>query len=159
MQVGGDAPTLPAQVIAFDRHDDLAVLQVPGLQLRPLSVRTDPPSGTAGVIAGYPENGPLTLEPGRIGRTQNVITRQRLRPGTGPAHADAAARAGATGQLGRPDARLLRAGARRRSSRPPSTAPRTAATASPTPPGSCSSKAGARAAAGQTVSTDGCTSG
>ena len=74
VQVGGQTPTLPARVLAFDRHDDLAVLEVPGLQLRPLSVDPDPPSGTAGVIAGYPENGPLTLEAGRIGRTQNVLT-------------------------------------------------------------------------------------
>ena len=74
VEVGGQAPALPARVVAFDRHDDLAVLDVPGLDLRPLEIRTDPPSGTPGVIAGYPEDGPLTLDAGRIGHTQNVIT-------------------------------------------------------------------------------------
>jgi len=74
VQVGGEAPTLPVRVRVFDRHDDLAVLEVPGLGLSPLSVRTSPPSGTAGVIAGYPDNGPLTLDAGRIGHTQNVLT-------------------------------------------------------------------------------------
>ena len=48
VQVGGEAPTLPARVLAFDRHDDLAVLDVPGLGLRPLGVRTDPPVGHRG---------------------------------------------------------------------------------------------------------------
>ena len=159
VQVGGDAPTLPAQVLAFDRHDDLAVLDVPGLELRPLSVRTDPPSGTAGVIAGYPENGPLTLEAGRIGRTQNVITdnaygqgpvqrlltplRGLVRPGnSGGPMLDSSGRVLTTvfaatvgssshGGYGVANASL----------------------------GAALSKARARAAAGLTVSTEGCTSG
>ncbi len=74
VEVGGNAPPLTARVLAFDRHDDLAVLEVPGLGLTPLSVRAASPAGTAGVIVGYPENGPLQLDPARIGRTQNVIT-------------------------------------------------------------------------------------
>jgi S1-C subfamily serine protease len=80
--VGGEAPTRPASVLAFDRRHDLAVLEVPGLGLNPLGVRAAPPSGAAGVIAGYPENGPLTLDPGRIGRTQTVLTQDAY--GNGP---------------------------------------------------------------------------
>ena len=74
VQVGGRSPPLPARVVAFDPTDDLAVLQVPELGLPALRIRTNAPSGTPGVIVGYPENGPLDLEPGRIGRTQTVIT-------------------------------------------------------------------------------------
>jgi S1-C subfamily serine protease len=74
VEVAGEAPTLPVRVRVFDRHDDLAVLEVPGLELSPLRVRNNPPSGTAGVIAGYPENGPLALAAGRIGRTQTVLS-------------------------------------------------------------------------------------
>ncbi|HTY95887.1 MAG TPA: MarP family serine protease [Solirubrobacteraceae bacterium] len=82
VEVGGETPAMPARVLAFDRHDDLAVLEVPGLGLPALGVREDPPSGTAGVIAGYPENGPLDLVPGRIGRTQDVLTEDAY--GNGP---------------------------------------------------------------------------
>jgi len=82
VEVGGDAPPLPAQVLAFDRYDDLAVLDVPDLGLSPLKIRDEPPSGTAGVIAGYPENGSLTLDAGRIGHTQNVLTEDAY--GNGP---------------------------------------------------------------------------
>ncbi len=159
VQVGGVPPTLPARVLSFDRHDDLAVLDVPGLELRPLSVRTAPPSGTAGVIAGYPENGPLTLDAGRIGRTQSVITdnaygqgpvqrlltplRGLVRPGnSGGPVLDSSGRVLTTvfaatvggsshGGYGVANASL----------------------------GAALSKARARAAAGETVSTEGCTSG
>ena len=66
---------LPARVLAFDRHDDLAVLRRTRARAAPVArPRRTSPSGTAGVIVGYPENGPLQLDPGRIGRTQNVIT-------------------------------------------------------------------------------------
>ena len=33
-----------------------------------------PPSGRGGAILGYPENGPFDARPGRIGRTQTVLT-------------------------------------------------------------------------------------
>ena len=39
-------------------------------------------SGTPGAILGYPENGPFDVQPGRIGRTQNVITQNAY--GQGP---------------------------------------------------------------------------
>ncbi len=34
----------------------------------------EPASGRAGAILGYPEDGPLNVQPGRIGRTQSVLT-------------------------------------------------------------------------------------
>ncbi|MGH2831867.1 MAG: MarP family serine protease [Solirubrobacteraceae bacterium] len=74
VEVGGDEPTLPAQAIAFNPTEDVAVLRVPELELRPLRMAPEPPSGTAGVILGYPENGPFDAQAGRIGQTQTVIT-------------------------------------------------------------------------------------
>jgi S1-C subfamily serine protease len=71
---GGSSPSLPARAIAFDPTDDVAVLRVPGLDARSLSFAPDPPSGRAGAILGYPENGSFDVQPGRIGRTQTVLT-------------------------------------------------------------------------------------
>jgi S1-C subfamily serine protease len=75
VEVGGRPPALEAEAIAFDPNVDLAVLRVDGLgdvpALRPVS---EPVSGRAGAILGYPENGPYDVQPGRIGRTQTVLT-------------------------------------------------------------------------------------
>jgi S1-C subfamily serine protease len=71
---GGDSPSLAARPLAFDATDDIAVLGVPGLRAPGLGLVQSPSSGTAGAILGYPENGPLRVTPGRIGRTQTVLT-------------------------------------------------------------------------------------
>jgi S1-C subfamily serine protease len=60
-----------AQAVAFDRRNDVAVLRVDGLDARPLPL-VDPRPGTAVAVLGYPENGPFTATPGRIGRTAIV---------------------------------------------------------------------------------------
>jgi S1-C subfamily serine protease len=59
------------QPVAFDARNDVAVLRVDGLDARPLPL-VDPRPGTAVAVVGYPENGPLTATPGRIGRTAVV---------------------------------------------------------------------------------------
>jgi S1-C subfamily serine protease len=82
VQVGGSPPDLAAQPIAFDPAEDIAVLRVRGLGVPPLSLVSAPASGTAGAILGYPENGPLDIRPGRIGRTQTVLTQDAY--GRGP---------------------------------------------------------------------------
>ena len=82
VEVGGRSPSLPAQAIAFDPNDDVALLRIPDLGLPALSLVADPTSGTAGAILGYPENGPFDVQPGRIGRTQTVITQNAY--GQGP---------------------------------------------------------------------------
>jgi S1-C subfamily serine protease len=64
---------LEAQVVGFDPHNDLAVLRVTGLSARPLTMG-DAQSGAPVAIVGYPLNGPLDSEPGRIGRTATVLT-------------------------------------------------------------------------------------
>jgi S1-C subfamily serine protease len=61
----------PAQVVAFDSRNDVAVLRVSGLDARPLPL-VDPKPGAAVAVIGYPQNGPLTSTPGRIGRTAVV---------------------------------------------------------------------------------------
>jgi S1-C subfamily serine protease len=73
--------TLRAQAVAFDSHNDVAVLRVTGLSARPLRL-VDPKYGTAVAIVGYPENGPFDAVPGRIGTTVTVLTRDAY--GSGP---------------------------------------------------------------------------
>jgi S1-C subfamily serine protease len=84
VQVGGSSPSLPARAILFDPREDIAVLSVPGLSLPVLPLATDPPSGEAGAILGYPQNGPFDARSARIGRTQTVLTDDAY--GRGPVH-------------------------------------------------------------------------
>jgi S1-C subfamily serine protease len=74
IEAGGNTPALSAHAVAFSATDDIAVLDVPGLGLPPLSLAADPAAGTPGAVLGYPENGPFQVSPGRIGRTQEVLT-------------------------------------------------------------------------------------
>jgi len=82
VEPAGDSPGLTAQAVAFDPNDDIAVLYVPELDLPALSFQAAPASGTSGAILGYPENGPFNVQPGRIGRTQAVLTQNAY--GEGP---------------------------------------------------------------------------
>ena len=63
---------LRAQAVAFDPHNDVAVLQVDGLEAPPLELK-DPRPGSAIAIVGYPLNGPLEASAGRIGETETVL--------------------------------------------------------------------------------------
>jgi S1-C subfamily serine protease len=74
VEVAGSSPGLPARPIAFDPTHDIALLRVPDLNVGSLSLVSEPSSGRAGAILGYPENGPFDVQPGRIGRTQPVLT-------------------------------------------------------------------------------------
>jgi S1-C subfamily serine protease len=69
----GSRTSLAGRVVAFDPHDDVAVLRVPGLGARPLRL-VDPRPGRAVAILGYPLDGPFDAVPGRIGATRLVIT-------------------------------------------------------------------------------------
>jgi S1-C subfamily serine protease len=77
----GEGPARPAIVVVFDEQNDLAVLRVRGLEGRPLPF-ADPERGVPVALIGYPENGPLTRTPGRLGTTQEVIGRDAY--GNGP---------------------------------------------------------------------------
>jgi S1-C subfamily serine protease len=82
VQVGGRGAEKSAAAIAYDPKNDVAVLRVPGLGRPALRLAGSPGSGTGGAILGYPENGPLNVQPGRIGRTQTVVTQDAY--GQGP---------------------------------------------------------------------------
>ena len=64
---------LSAHAVGFDPRNDVAVLRVPGLGARPLAMVDPEPDRLVG-IAGYPLNGPLDIEPGRIGKTGRTLT-------------------------------------------------------------------------------------
>jgi S1-C subfamily serine protease len=72
---------LPAEVVAFDRRNDIAVLRVADLRLRSLAL-VDANPGTPVAVLGFPENGPFTATPGRIGKTAVVLAEDAY--GTGP---------------------------------------------------------------------------
>jgi S1-C subfamily serine protease len=82
VQVAGQPPDLTAQPLAFDPHDDIAVLRVAGLTRPALGLAGNPASGTPGAIVGYPLDGPENLQPARIGPTQVVSTQDAY--GNGP---------------------------------------------------------------------------
>ena len=87
---GQDFPRA-ADVVAFDAHNDVAVLRVAGVDEQPLAL-VDPQPGAAVAIVGYPLDGPLTARPGRVGRTAIVLTQDAL--GRGPVSRDITALAG-----------------------------------------------------------------
>ena len=68
-------------VVAFDPTNDLAVLRVPGLGAAALPL-VSPERGTPIALVGYPQNGPLTRTPGRLGGTAAVLSRDAY--GRGP---------------------------------------------------------------------------
>lgn len=82
VEVGGTTPPLRASVVLFDPRNDLAVLRVSGLDLPVLALARAPAAGTAAAIIGYPEDGPLNFEAGRIGATEPVATQDAY--GRGP---------------------------------------------------------------------------
>jgi Trypsin-like peptidase domain/Colicin V production protein len=71
-----------ATAVHYDSRNDLAILRVPGLGLEPIPLAPHPSSGTSGAVLGYPENGPFTVAPARIGSTAEAITEDSY--GRGP---------------------------------------------------------------------------
>ena len=69
IEVGGNPPELPAEVIGLDTQNDIAVLRVPRLTAPALPLAADPPADRAAAILGYPNDGPFVREAGRIGET------------------------------------------------------------------------------------------
>ena len=70
-----------AEVVTVDQTNDVAVLEVDGLDLPALPV-AEPEPGESVAIVGYPFGGPLDAEPGRIGGTSQAVTRDAN--GNGP---------------------------------------------------------------------------
>jgi len=64
---------LPAQAVAYDTRNDVAILRVPGLTARPLRL-VNPVQNASVAIVGYPHDGPFNSVPGRIGTTATVLS-------------------------------------------------------------------------------------
>ena len=77
---GGE--TLDADAVHYEPRNDLAVLSVPGLGGTPLRLAADPKKWADAVAAGFPEGGPFTLAPARLGRTGTVQSQDSY--GRGP---------------------------------------------------------------------------
>ncbi len=76
------SPELEAQVVHYDPRNDLALLSAPGLGLETLALLDGPQADTPGAILGYPENGPFTVRPARLGTTAEVVSQDSY--GRGP---------------------------------------------------------------------------
>jgi S1-C subfamily serine protease len=62
-----------AEVVLFDEKNDVAVLRVDDLGLDPLPLAA-PEYGEATAALGFPQNGPLDIQPARTGVTRPVIS-------------------------------------------------------------------------------------
>lgn len=82
VQIPGRQGVSRAPVVAFDSHDDVAVLRVAGPPASFALPLVDPHPGAAVAIVGYPEDGPLTSTPGRVGSTGAALTQDAY--GHGP---------------------------------------------------------------------------
>lgn len=83
VQPRGSGPRFDAQAVWFDPKNDLAILRAGGIRnLPPLRQNVNAPSGTSGAVIGYPENGPLDVQPARIGPTITALSQDAY--GQGP---------------------------------------------------------------------------
>jgi S1-C subfamily serine protease len=83
VQVGGEGPRHDADAIWFDPRNDLAILRASGASGVPaLPVEVNARVGASAAIVGYPGNGPLDVQAGRLGGTETVLTRDAY--GRGP---------------------------------------------------------------------------
>ena len=71
----------PARAVVFDAKNDIAVLRVSGLGVDTLR-QSEAREAAPAAIVGYPESGPLTAVPGRIGQTASVLSEDAY--GRGP---------------------------------------------------------------------------
>jgi S1-C subfamily serine protease len=71
-----------ADPVHYDPRNDLAILRVPGLGLPELGLAPQVSSGTPAAVLGYPENGPFTISPVRIGSTGKALSQDSY--GRGP---------------------------------------------------------------------------
>ena len=78
----GIEPGRPAQAIAFDARNDIAVLRVPGLDAPPLPLAGEARPGELAAVLGFPLNGPYDVRAGRVGQTRTVVSQDAY--GRGP---------------------------------------------------------------------------
>jgi S1-C subfamily serine protease len=72
---------LEATAIYYEPEDDLALLRIDS-QLPTLPITSERPVGASAAVLGYPENGPYTVTPARIGETRDTISEDSY--GRGP---------------------------------------------------------------------------
>ncbi len=82
VQLRGEGPVLDAVAVAFDATDDIAVLQVRGLDARALEMAPAEREGAEGAILGFPLDGPYDARAARIGATRTVTSQDAY--GNGP---------------------------------------------------------------------------
>jgi S1-C subfamily serine protease len=68
-----DGTVYQSKVVLYDPQVDIAVLYVPGLNLKPLRFEDQAAAGANAVVAGYPLDHSFTAVAARIGGTQNAI--------------------------------------------------------------------------------------
>ncbi|HEX5763073.1 MAG TPA: MarP family serine protease [Solirubrobacterales bacterium] len=73
--------SLDAVAVHYDTENDLALLRL-GAALPVLELAPSPRRGQTGAVLGYPENGPYTLTPARLGETRTVLSEDAY--GRGP---------------------------------------------------------------------------
>ena len=78
----GSGSSVDATPVHYDPSNDVALLRVNGLDDSPLSFAPQVRAGTPGAVLGYPENGPFTVAPARVGSTGPVVTQDSY--GRGP---------------------------------------------------------------------------
>jgi len=66
--------TLPARVVLFDPQVDVAVLDVPNLNLPSLRWAGQARVGANAIVAGYPLDGPFQAVPARVGGTEEATS-------------------------------------------------------------------------------------
>jgi S1-C subfamily serine protease len=72
-----------AEAVWYDPDNDLAILRSTGVSGTPaLELDVEAAEGTSAAILGFPENGPYTVRPGRLGATQIVSSQDSY--GRGP---------------------------------------------------------------------------
>jgi S1-C subfamily serine protease len=74
--------SLDAQAVHYEPRNDLAILRVPGLTTAAIPLASTPEQGVPGAAIGYPQGGPLTLTPVRLGVTTTAVSEDSY--GRGP---------------------------------------------------------------------------
>src|SRR5215210_621700 len=82
VQLDGDGVKLDGHAVHFDPRNDLAVLDVPGLNRKRLPLAAGPSAGTSGAVLGFPGNGAYNVQPARLGPTLTSISQDAY--GRGP---------------------------------------------------------------------------
>nr|WTB32126.1 MarP family serine protease [Streptomyces sp. NBC_00830] len=69
VQIGGQGRLYDAKVVLYDWQRDIAVLDVPGLDAKPLKftdTNQDAETGNSAIVAGFPENGSYDVRAARV---------------------------------------------------------------------------------------------